>query len=216
MLTRGGGGGGVVRVAGTVGANQAATKIMGDSTDLHCQAYYAYSAHKSGGLTQVRAPAPRAPCTRHKCSHIPSERPACVRVTFLRLRAQSHLRFGPEPIKAPYLIQSADYVACHAPNYLQKYDVLEHAKSGGTFVINTPADSAKRLEHVMPAAMRRQIATKKLNVYTIDAAKIAQSVVRGRATDGARALSVQHRVVAGRALCAVGLFVRRSWVGCFF
>ncbi|MDL2269116.1 pyruvate:ferredoxin (flavodoxin) oxidoreductase [Desulfosarcina sp. OttesenSCG-928-A07] len=90
----------------------------------------------------------------------------------------SHLRFGKQPIKATYLIDSADYIACHNPAYVQSYDVLEGIKTGGTFMLNCPW-TIEEMEEKLPAAMRRTIGRKKLNFYVIDAVKIASEVGLG-------------------------------------
>ncbi len=84
----------------------------------------------------------------------------------------SHLRFGKSPIQSTYLIDSADYIACHNPAYVNIYDVLDGIKTGGTFMLNSPW-TAEDMETKLPAAMRRTIAKKKLTFYTIDAVKIA-------------------------------------------
>ncbi|MEJ5358293.1 MAG: pyruvate:ferredoxin (flavodoxin) oxidoreductase [Desulfobacterales bacterium] len=90
----------------------------------------------------------------------------------------SHLRFGKKPIQSTYLIDSADYIACHKDNYVQIYDVLEGIKEGGTFVLNSPWTPAE-MEEKLPARVRRTIARKKLAFYNIDAVKIAQEVGLG-------------------------------------
>ena len=90
----------------------------------------------------------------------------------------SHLRFGKTPIKSTYLIDSADYIACHNPAYVNIYDVLEGIKDGGTFMLNSPW-SQEEMEDKLPAAMRRTIARKKLKFYNIDAVKIAGEVGLG-------------------------------------
>jgi pyruvate-ferredoxin/flavodoxin oxidoreductase len=90
----------------------------------------------------------------------------------------SHLRFGQTPIKSTYLIDSADYIACHNPAYVNIYDVLEGMKDGGTFMLNSPW-SLEEMEDKLPAAMRRTIAQKKLKFYNIDAVKIAGEVGLG-------------------------------------
>ncbi|WP_243547189.1 pyruvate:ferredoxin (flavodoxin) oxidoreductase [Pseudodesulfovibrio tunisiensis] len=90
----------------------------------------------------------------------------------------SHLRFGEKPIQSTYLVNTADYVACHNPNYVHLYDVLEGIKDGGTFVLNGPW-SAEQMETELPAAMRRTIAEKGLKFYTVDAVKIAGEVGLG-------------------------------------
>ncbi len=90
----------------------------------------------------------------------------------------SHLRFGKAPIKSTYLIDAADYIACHKASYVHIYDLLEGIKDGGTFVLNCNW-SLKDMETELPAAMRRTIAQKKLKFYTIDAVKIAGKVGLG-------------------------------------
>ncbi|QAZ66145.1 pyruvate:ferredoxin (flavodoxin) oxidoreductase [Solidesulfovibrio carbinolicus] len=90
----------------------------------------------------------------------------------------SHLRFGASPIKSTYLVNAADYVACHNPAYVNLYDLIDDAKTGGTFVLNAPWSLAE-LNEQLPGALKRKIASKKLNFYTIDAVKIAQEVGLG-------------------------------------
>jgi pyruvate-ferredoxin/flavodoxin oxidoreductase len=90
----------------------------------------------------------------------------------------SHLRFGQKPIKSTYLVDAADYVACHKASYVHLYDLLEGIKEGGTFVLNAPW-TLEDMEKELPAAMRRTIAEKKLKFFTIDAVKIAGQVGLG-------------------------------------
>ncbi len=90
----------------------------------------------------------------------------------------SHLRFGEEPIQSTYLVNTADFIACHKANYVQIYDVIEGIKEGGTFLINTAWDVSD-MEKELPAEMRRTIAAKKLKVYAVDAVKIAAGVGLG-------------------------------------
>ena len=90
----------------------------------------------------------------------------------------SHLRFGPEPIQAPYLITQADFVACHNPSYVTRYDVLEGIKEGGVFLLNSRW-SESEMEERLPASMKRTIAAKKLQFYNIDAFKIARELGLG-------------------------------------
>jgi len=90
----------------------------------------------------------------------------------------SHLRFGRKPIQSTYLIDTADYIACHKDNYVEIYDVLEGIKDGGIFVLNSPWAEEEMDEH-LPAAMRRSIAQKKLKFYNIDGVKIASEVGLG-------------------------------------
>jgi len=90
----------------------------------------------------------------------------------------SHLRFGSKPIQSSYLVQSADYVACHNPAYVDKYDLLAGIKDGGTFVLNCPWDLDGLNRH-LPASLKRTIAKKRLKFYTIDAVRIATDVGLG-------------------------------------
>ena len=90
----------------------------------------------------------------------------------------SHLRFGKRPILSTYLIDAADYIACHNPAYVNIYDVLDGIKKGGTFMLNSPW-SAEDMASKLPAAMRKTIAEKKLKFFTIDAVKIAGEVGLG-------------------------------------
>ena len=90
----------------------------------------------------------------------------------------SHLRFGHEPIQSTYLIDQADYVACHKDNYVEIYDLLEGIKDEGIFLLNSPW-TVEEMDEKLPAEMRRTIAGKKLKFYNIDAVKIASEVGLG-------------------------------------
>lgn len=87
----------------------------------------------------------------------------------------SHLRFGHEPIRAPYLITFADFVAVHNQSYVDKYDVTAGLKKGGTFLLNCNW-SMEELETHLPGNIKRYIAKNAVNFYTIDAVKIAQEL----------------------------------------
>ena len=93
----------------------------------------------------------------------------------------SHLRFGDTPIQSPYLIDAADFVQCSNPSYITRYNMTGDIKNNGTFLFNTSAKSASELEDVLPASVKRDIATKNINLYVIDAIKIAAELgLRGR------------------------------------
>lgn len=85
---------------------------------------------------------------------------------------KSHLRFGDRPIRSSYFVKQADFVACHNSTYIEKYDIAEEVKPGGTLLLNCPW-SGEELEKHLPAHTRREIAKKKIRFYTIDAVKIA-------------------------------------------
>lgn len=90
----------------------------------------------------------------------------------------SHLRFGKSPIKSTYLIDQADFIACHNHSYVTRYDLLDGIKEGGTFLLNSPWSLAE-METQLPASLKRTIAAKKLKFYNIDANKIAQEIGLG-------------------------------------
>ena len=90
----------------------------------------------------------------------------------------SHLRFGKDKIRSTYLVDKADYIACHNQSYVGKYDLLEGLEAGGTFVLNCQWDE-KELEENLTADMKKYMADKNINFYTIDATKIAEEVGLG-------------------------------------
>jgi len=127
---------------GTVGANKAAIKIIGEHTDLYVQGYFAYDSKKSGGTTV------------------------------------SHLRFGSRPIKSTYLVDKADYIACHNHSFLNHYDVLKGLKPGGMFVLNCPWND-NELDTQLPTQMRAYLAQNKIKFFVIDAVQIAKEIGLG-------------------------------------
>jgi pyruvate-ferredoxin/flavodoxin oxidoreductase len=127
---------------GTVGANKASVKIIGERTGLHAQGYFVYDSKKSGSVTV------------------------------------SHLRFGPEPIRSTYLIEEADFVACHQFGLLEKMPVLERAKPGATFLLNSPYPPAELWDH-LPVETQAQIVEKGLEVWVIDAYRLAKEAGLG-------------------------------------
>lgn len=90
----------------------------------------------------------------------------------------SHLRFGKTPIRSTYLIRRADFVACHNPAYLQKYDMVSELKDGGTFLLNCPWDE-KELEQHLPGQMKRYLAEHNIRLYIIDGVKIGMETGMG-------------------------------------
>ena len=131
---------------GTVGANKNSIKIIGDTTDKYCQAYFAYDSKKSGGITT------------------------------------SHLRFGDKPIRSPYLVNTPDFVACHVPSYLTKYDMLKGLKKDGTFLLNSIWDAESTKKH-LPDHMKKYMAENHINFYTINATLIAEELGLGTRTN---------------------------------
>ena len=90
----------------------------------------------------------------------------------------SHLRFGPEPIRAPYLIASAGFVACHQFGFLTRQDVLRLAAPGAVFLLNSPYD-ADRVWDRLPRAVQQQIIAKRVRFFVIDASKVARELGLG-------------------------------------
>jgi pyruvate-ferredoxin/flavodoxin oxidoreductase len=131
---------------GTVGANKNSIKIIGDTTDKYCQAYFAYDSKKSGGITT------------------------------------SHLRFGDKPIRSPYLVNTPDFVACHVPSYLDKYDMLKGLKQGGTFLLNSIWDN-EETKNRLPDHMKKYLAVNHINFYIINATAIAEELGLGTRTN---------------------------------
>lgn len=131
---------------GTVGANKNSIKIIGDTTDKYCQAYFAYDSKKSGGITT------------------------------------SHLRFGDKPIRSPYLVNTPDFVACHVPAYLEKYDMLKGLNKRGTFLLNSIWD-AEETKKRLPDHMKKYMAENKISFYIINATQIAEELGLGNRTN---------------------------------
>ncbi len=124
---------------GTVGANKNSIKIIGETTNMYCQAYFEYDTKKSFGITK------------------------------------SHLRFGKLPISSTYLVKKADFIACHNQHYLEKYDIINELKEGGTFLLNCEW-SAEELSEKIPVKIRRYIAKNNIALYIIDANKCAKEL----------------------------------------
>ncbi|MEQ1788512.1 MAG: 2-oxoacid:acceptor oxidoreductase family protein, partial [Acidimicrobiales bacterium] len=123
---------------GTVGANKASIKIIGEHTDQWAQGYFVYDSRKSGAVTT------------------------------------SHLRFGPDPIRATYLIDQADFVACHQWSFLdQPVDLLGSARPGATFLVNSPYAADTVWDH-LPREIQDEVIAKGLDLWVIDAAQVAK------------------------------------------
>ncbi|MCQ2176988.1 MAG: pyruvate:ferredoxin (flavodoxin) oxidoreductase [Bacteroidales bacterium] len=94
----------------------------------------------------------------------------------------SHLRFGKTPIKAPYLVSTPDFVACHVPSYLEKYDVLKGIKDGGSLLLNSLWNEEETLERI-PDFVKGVIGRKHIHLYIINATKIAAEIGLGGRTN---------------------------------
>ncbi len=90
----------------------------------------------------------------------------------------SHLRFGKSPIKSTYLVNKADFVACHNPSYIGKYDMVQDLKKGGTFLLNCGWDM-EEIEKRLPADVKQYIAKNEIQFYTIDGVSIAREIGLG-------------------------------------
>jgi pyruvate-ferredoxin/flavodoxin oxidoreductase len=87
----------------------------------------------------------------------------------------SHLRFGKNPIKSPYLIMNADFIACHNPSYVYSYDLLDGLKEGGVFLLNCPWNAVE-LDKKLPINLKRAIAEKNAKFYIINAIDIGEQI----------------------------------------
>jgi pyruvate-ferredoxin/flavodoxin oxidoreductase len=94
----------------------------------------------------------------------------------------SHLRFGDTPIRSPYLVNSPDFVACHVPSYLDKYDMLKGLKPGGTFLFNSIWD-VEETKKRLPDSIKKTLAEKGIKLYTINATEIAEEIGLGGRTN---------------------------------
>ncbi len=90
----------------------------------------------------------------------------------------SHLRFGPEPLRAPYLVTQADFVGCHQFEFVDRYDVLEHSKPGSVFLLNAPFEAAEVWER-LPREMQESLIEKQIELYVIDALAVARDAGMG-------------------------------------
>lgn len=90
----------------------------------------------------------------------------------------SHLRFGKTPIKSTYYISKADFVACHNPSYVDKYDIVDDLKEGGSFLLNCPWDTEELSERLL-GKMKKILAERHINFYTIDGIKIGKEIGLG-------------------------------------
>ena len=94
----------------------------------------------------------------------------------------SHLRFGPEPIYSSYLINKANFIACHQPNFVYEYDILKNIKEGGTFLLNTP-HSKYKIWAELPSVIQQRIIDNNIEFYVIDATKVALEAKLGKRTN---------------------------------
>ena len=93
----------------------------------------------------------------------------------------SHLRFGKTPIRSSYKIQTSQFVACHNPSYLTRYDMISDLEDGGVFLLNCPFPTERGLNEHLPPKLKRTIAEKRLRLYAIDATALADEVgLKGR------------------------------------
>lgn len=122
---------------GTVGGTKQIATVIGNSPGLYAQAYFDYSAKKSGGYTI------------------------------------SQLRVGHSPVTSAYAVSDADYVGCHKTSYVDRFDMTPRVRDGGIFVLNAPWRDGSRMITRLPLTMRRDISSRGLQLYVIDADSIA-------------------------------------------
>ena len=90
----------------------------------------------------------------------------------------SHLRFGHQPIHSTYLVNDANFIACHQFNFIHKFDLLKHASTGCNFLLNSPVSETEVWDH-LPQQMQQAIIDKKINFYVVDATKVAREAGLG-------------------------------------
>ena len=95
----------------------------------------------------------------------------------------SHLRFGKTPIQSSYLIDAADFIACHNPSYVTRYDMVTDLKEGGKFLLNAPWTTVEELDKNLPAKVKNALAKKHAELYVIDAISIAGKLGLGGRTN---------------------------------
>ena len=95
----------------------------------------------------------------------------------------SHLRFGKTPIQSEYLIDAADFIACHNPSYVIRYDMVSDLKDGGSFLLNAPWTTVEELEVNLPAKVKNMLAKKHAKLYVIDAISVAGKLGLGGRTN---------------------------------
>lgn len=96
---------------------------------------------------------------------------------------RSHLRFGKHPIQGSYLVSQADFVACHNESYIDKYDIVQEIKPGGTFLLNCTWEETE-LENRLPAKVKKYIAENNISFYMINAIKVGKEIGIGNRTNG--------------------------------
>ena len=94
----------------------------------------------------------------------------------------SHLRFGKSPIKSTYFVNKANFVACHNPSYIDKYDMVEDVVPGGSFLLNCQW-TVDELDEKLPAPVKAYIAKNNINFYIINAIKVAKEIGLGNKTN---------------------------------
>ena len=95
---------------------------------------------------------------------------------------RSHLRFGKQPIRSPYLVTEADFISCSLDTYVEKYDMLKNLKQGGRFLLNT-VKSEEELVEFMPNSFKKALAEKEVKMYVIDAITLAREIGLGNRTN---------------------------------
>ncbi len=90
----------------------------------------------------------------------------------------SHLRFGKEQLRTPYLLQDADFIACHNPGFVEKFDMLSRAKNGATFLLTTP-HTRDEVWNTLPVEFQEQLIAKRMQLYIIDAFALAEEIGLG-------------------------------------
>jgi pyruvate-ferredoxin/flavodoxin oxidoreductase len=127
----------------------------------------------------------------------------------------SHLRFGPKPIRSTYLVETAGFVACHQPVFLERYDMLRHLRPGGTFLLNT-AYAPDEIWNALPRRVQEQLIEKRARLFVIDGYRVAREAgMGGRINTVMQAcfFAISNILPRDQAIQSIKDAIRKTWGG---
>jgi len=126
----------------------------------------------------------------------------------------SHLRFGKDPIRAPWLVDKADFIACHKYNFISKTDMLQSARPGATFLLNSPYPAEEVWDH-LPRMVQDQLIDKQMKLFVIDASKVAAAAGMGQRINTIMQtcfFALSNVLPADEAIEQIKKFIRKSYL----
>lgn len=126
----------------------------------------------------------------------------------------SHLRFGKDPIRAPWLVDKADFIACHKYNFISKTDMLQSARPGATFLLNSPYSADEVWDH-LPRMVQEQLIDKQMKLFVIDASKVAAAAGMGQRINTIMQtcfFALSNVLPADEAIEQIKKFIRKSYL----